>query len=110
MVLDEIDKAPQMSHQASSLHDVLLSLLEERTSRAFVDEYIGPELPFDASRVNWLATANSLETLPEPLLTRFRVFEIGPFPENRLPDLVARILKKIIEGLGLEGAVRFCVR
>ena len=110
MILDEIDKAPQMSHQASSLHDVLLSLREERTSRAFVDEYIGPELPFDASRVNWLATANSLETLPEPLLSRFRVFEIGPFPEARLPDLVARLLGKIIEGLGLEGAVSFCIR
>ena len=110
MILDEIDKAPQMSHQASSLHDVLLSLLEERTSRAFVDEYIGPELPFDASRVNWLATANSVESIPEPLLSRFRVFEIGPFPENRLPDLVSRILGKIVEGLGLEGAVRFCVR
>lgn len=109
MILDEIDKAPQMSHQASSLHDVLLSLLEERTSRAFVDEYIGPELPFDASRVNWLATANSVESIPEPLLSRFRVFEIGPFPENRLPDLVSRILGKIVEGLGLEGAVRFCV-
>ena len=110
MILDEIDKAPQMSHQASSLHDVLLSLLEERTSRAFVDEYIGPELPFDASRVNWLATANSVESIPEPLLSRFRVFEIGPFPENRLPDLVSRILGKIVEGLGLEGAVNFCVR
>ena len=110
MVLDEIDKAPQMSHQASSLHDVLLSLLEERTSRAFVDEYIGPELPFDASRVNWIATANSKELIPEPLLSRFRVFEIGPFPEDRLPDLVSRILGKIIEGLGLEGAVSFCIR
>ena len=110
LVLDEIDKAPQMSMQAASVHDVLLSLLEERTSRAFVDEYIGPELPFDASRVNWLATANSLELIPEPLLSRFRIFEIGPFPEIRLPDLVSRILKKIVEGLGLEGAVRFCVR
>ena len=110
LVIDEIDKAPQMSHQAASIHDVLLSLLEERTSRAFVDEYIGPELPFDASRVNWIATANSVESIPEPLLSRFRIFEIGPFPENRLPDLVSRILKKIVEGLGLEGAVSFCIR
>ena len=110
LVLDEIDKAPQMAHQAASIHDVLLSLLEERTSKAFVDEFIGPELPFDASRVNWLATANSMETIPEPLLSRFRIFEIGPFPESRIPDLVSRILKKIVEGLGLEGAVSFCIR
>lgn len=48
--------------------------------------------------------------VPEPLLSRFRVFRIGPFPENRLPDLVERILKKIVEGLGLEGVARFCVR
>ena len=110
LILDEIDKAPQMSHQAASIHDVMLSLLEERTARAFIDEFIGPELPFDASRVNWIATANSTEAIPEPLLSRFRIFEIGAFPENRLPDLVSRILKKIVEGLGLEGAVSFCIR
>ena len=110
LILDEIDKAPQMLHQAASIHDVMLSLLEERTARAFIDEYIGPELPFDASRVNWIATANSTEAIPEPLLSRFRIFEIGPFPENRLPDLVARLLGKILEGLGLEGVVNFCVR
>jgi ATP-dependent Lon protease len=99
-----------MSYQAASIHDVMLSLLEERTAKAFIDEYIGPELPFDASRVNWIATANSTEAIPEPLLSRFRIFEIGPFPEARLPDLVSRLLKKILEGLGLEGAVSFCVR
>ena len=43
-------------------------------------------------------------------MSRFRVFEIRPFPEIRLPDLVSRILKKIVEGLGLEGAVSFCIR
>ncbi len=110
LVLDEIDKAPQMSHQAASIHDVMLSLLEERTARAFIDEFIGPELPFDASRVNWIATANSTEAIPEPLLSRFRIFEIGAFPENRLPDLVSRLLNKITQGMGLEGTISFCVR
>lgn len=72
VVLDEIEKAG-----TDKKHDPLAplySLLEENTAKDFIDEFI--EQPIDASGVIFIACANSLEGIPEPLLTRMKLFNI----------------------------------
>jgi ATP-dependent Lon protease len=72
IVVDEIDKA-----SADGQYDplgALYELLETQTATRFVDEFV--ELPIDASGAVWLATANDVGRIPEPLLSRLAVYEI----------------------------------
>ncbi|HVL37286.1 MAG TPA: AAA family ATPase [Burkholderiales bacterium] len=72
IVVDEIDKA-----SADGQYDplgALYELLEPQTATRFVDEFV--ELPIDASGAVWLATANDLARIPEPLVSRLAVYEI----------------------------------
>lgn len=78
-IFDEIDKAGRS--ESGSPHDAILQLLEERTARTFRDELI--LAPIDVSHASFLATANSIDHLPEPLLSRFIVIEV---PEMTLED------------------------
>ncbi|MDA8154006.1 MAG: AAA family ATPase [Acidithiobacillus sp.] len=81
VVLDEIDKVA-----GDRYHDPLgplYGLLESETARAFADEYL--PVPLDASRINWIATANRIEDIPEPIVSRMRVIEVPK------PDYPARV-------------------
>lgn len=79
ILLDEIDKASSGSN-ADPL-GALYGLLERHTAARFRDEAV--TLPMDASNLLWVATANSLDGIPEPLLSRMTVFEIPlPAPEQ----------------------------
>lgn len=78
-IFDEIDKAGRS--ESGSPHDAILQLLEERTARTFRDEFI--LAPIDTSHASFLATANSIDHLPEPLLSRFIVIEV---PEMTFED------------------------
>lgn len=72
IVLDEVDKAA-----GNAQYDplaALYTLLEKETSREFVDEYA--EVPIDAGRIIWVATANDPRSIPDPILSRMKVFEI----------------------------------
>lgn len=71
-ILDEIDKAGQSD--SGRPHDAILQLLEDRTAGAFRDEFL--LAPIDASHASFLATANSIDSIPEPLLSRFIVIEV----------------------------------
>src|ERR671922_1009951 len=74
IVVDEIDKA-----SGDGQYDplgALYELLEVETATRFVDEFV--ELPIDASGAVWLATANEVGRIPEPLLNRLTVYEIDP--------------------------------
>lgn len=84
--LDEIDKSSQ--HADFNVANALLELLEPQTAKRFRDEY-APFLEFDISKVSFLSTANDSSVLPEPLLSRFVIFDV---PE---PSFEQR--KKIIE-------------
>lgn len=73
VVLDELDK---VGRQGS--YDPLASLyglLEPRTARNFIDLSIR-EFEIDASHINWIATANSIEPIPEPIRSRMTVLNI----------------------------------
>lgn len=73
-IFDEIDKAG--SSDKGNPHDAMLMLLEENTARTFRDEFL--QCPIDASHASFLATANSVDMLPAPLLSRFIVIEVPP--------------------------------
>jgi ATP-dependent Lon protease len=73
IVVDEVDKASS-DGQFDPL-GALYELLEIETATRFIDEFV--ELPIDASGAVWLATANEVGHIPEPLLNRLSVYEIG---------------------------------
>jgi len=74
-VVDEVDKIVDAQYPVLP---VLLDLLEPNTGKRFKDEFF--EMEFDASRVIVVLTANSLDGVPTPLLSRVEVFEV-PRPD-----------------------------
>ncbi|UFU11061.1 AAA family ATPase [Ideonella dechloratans] len=73
IVLDELDKTDQQ-RQYDPLA-ALYTLLEPRSARDFIDLSIR-DFSIDASHVNWIATANSIEGIPAPLLSRMTVLQV----------------------------------
>lgn len=72
VLLDEIDKVGKnMQHDPLG---PLYSLLEHVSSKAFVDEAVGVSI--DASNVVWVATANNIDDIPKPILSRFMVVQV----------------------------------
>lgn len=77
MVVDEIDKA-STDGQYDPL-GALYGLLEPDTAAEFVDEFA--EVPVDCSDIVWVATANDIGRIPDPILNRMNVYEI-PAPDR----------------------------
>ncbi len=75
MVIDEVDKIGASSHYP--VLPVLLDLLEPATARKFKDQFL--DLEFDASRIIFILTANTLDGVPPALLSRVEVFHV-PLP------------------------------
>lgn len=99
-LLDEIDKAG-----GDFRYDPLgplYGLLERKTAGHFHDLAF-PALELDASRVNWICTANSYDSIPEPLLSRMRRFDI-PAPTAAQCAALAR---KIFENVRTKLTVEF---
>jgi ATP-dependent Lon protease len=72
VLLDELDKASSDAKFAPL--GPLYNLLEQGTARKFIDEAL--DFPSDASNVLYVATANTLDTIPKPILSRFTVVEV----------------------------------
>ena len=104
-LLDEVDKVPTDSSSVSSVTSYLLSALEKTSAKKLMDEFLGPSLPFDASRLLWVAAANKLEPIPEPLLSRFNVFHVKNIPEDKMPPVIRAITVKTLKDLGLTHVV-----
>jgi ATP-dependent Lon protease len=80
VVIDEVDKIRDSQYPVLP---VLLDLFEQQTARCFKDEFF--EMQFDASRIIFVLTANSLEGVPAPLLSRLEVFDVPrPEPAQRM--------------------------
>lgn len=90
-LLDEIDKPTQDSRYNPI--SPLYSLLEMHSAKRFKDEAL--EIELDASKVIWMATANNLERIPEPILSRMRVINIKRPDEFQMKNVVISIYNNV---------------
>ena len=88
MLLDEIDKLTRDSHGDPS--SALLEVLDAEQNKNFRDHFV--EMPFDLSGCLFIATANSLDTVPRPLLDRMEVIEISSYTKNEKISIAANHL------------------
>ncbi|HEX5354983.1 MAG TPA: AAA family ATPase [Aquabacterium sp.] len=91
MVVDEIDKSGG-EHAYDPLGS-LYSLLEHDTAGHFTDEFA--EVSIDASQVIWVATANDLRGIPDPILNRMNVFDIEMPDETAAAKIASKLYRSI---------------
>ncbi len=90
-LIDEIDKC-NLGAQYNPISS-FYSLLERHTASRFVDEALGIKL--NASRVIWIATANSIHNIPDAIMSRLRVIEISRPDAGAMPAVINSVYKSL---------------
>jgi len=115
MMLDEIDKMGRGIQGDPSA--AMLEVLDPEQNATFRDNYLG--VPFDLSRVVFVATANMLDSIPGPLLDRMEIISLAGYAEDEKLEIAQRYLvRRQLEANGLKAeqaeigpdALRFIIK
>ena len=101
-VCEELDKASSDSRYP--ILNTLIQLLEPTTSAAFTDMSL-PDVKLDVSRLNWLFTANSLDGVSGPILSRLEVVEIPSLTAEQARRVAVKQYEGLLKTLNLSGDV-----
>lgn len=100
LVLDEIDKAGQKTSSGGDATNALLTLLEPESAREFQDEFV--QVPMDASHICVIATANNVNLIDEPILSRFKKITVSEPTPEQLRQIAPYALDSLIKQSELE--------
>lgn len=100
MILDEIDKMMAGGYSGDPAA-AMLEVLDPEQNDTFTDHYL--DLPYDLSDVMFIATANSLDTIPGPLLDRMEVIQLSSYtPSEKFVIAKDHLLPEVLKDHGIE--------
>lgn len=99
IIIDELDKIGSDFRGDPSA--AMLEVLDPQQNKSFYDNYLG--IPFDLSKVMFIATANGLESISEPLRDRMEIIEVSGYSiEEKVKIAKGHLIKKITQETGLQ--------